>query len=346
MKTEEAQLREDLKNDPELLVQVPAKQVPPYRYAIAQERGIKQMILTTWGGCGDQVCGEPTARYAFKLFEGYEISLLTSYPDLFTHLPFKKIYHKSEAPNLNDQEWLVKHTNPSNHFMARDFINHHFTQVVDFSSLCAFQRQLPIEDRAIKLPKSDFGERFKLPILIHPGRHWESKTFPKMWWDAVIGKLAKLYPFRIGIIGKDVDAETGTVDVEVPEGVFDFRNKMSILDLSSALQAAQVVVTNDSAPLHIAAAGFAKIIFISSCKESDHLKHWRRSKQSGKVEWAWNMKNMELTGLWEMQSSIPIRDTEFRIDLMSPEMMEKILPDPMSVVDEVAYTFLSLLPQF
>lgn len=331
----ERQMREDLKNDPDLMIQVPVKQVPPFRYAVAKEKGIKQIMMTTWGGLGDQVCGEPTLRYAFKLFEGYEISLLSSFPDLFTHLPFKNIFHKSHSPNLNDAEWLVLHTNTPHDNMARDFITHHFTQVVDFGSLCALQRQLPIEDRAVKLAQSSWALSWDYPILIHPGRHWTSKTFPKYWWDDVIGSLAKMYPGRIALIGKDIDKDTGTVSVTVPPGVTDLRNKLNLLDLSSALQGAAVVITNDSAPLHIAAAGWAKIIFVASCKEADHLKHWRRNNENWQVEWAWRMANVERTGLWNMQSSIPIRDSEFRIDRMSPGMMEKVLPATWEILSEV-----------
>ena len=336
MSDEERQIRDDLKNDPDLLVQVPAKQVPPYRYAIAKEREIKQIMMTTWGGLGDQVCGEPALRYAFKLFQGYEISLLSSFPELFQHLPFECRYHKSFAANLNDQDWLVIHTNPSQFTMSRDFVNHHFTQVVDFSTICAFQRQLPIVDRTVQLAKSDWHTKNDFPILIHPGRHWSSKTFPKAWWEQVIAKLAARFPGKIAIIGKDIDRETGTVDVALPVGVVtDLRNKLDLLDLSSACQAAKVVITNDSSPLHIAAAGDATILFIASCKEADHLMHWRMNQWTRKVEFGHKMKNLGRDGLWNHQSSIPIRDTDFRIDIMDESLMEKILPDSSVVVDEV-----------
>lgn len=309
------------------MVDVPAKQIPPFRYSIAKKAGIKKIMMTTWGGLGDQVCAEPTLRYAFKLFPDYEISLLSSFPDLFAHLPFVNVFDKSKIKELDDDDWLVLHTNCPNENMARDFIQHHFTQVVDFSSLCALQRQLPVEDRHVQL----FGDAVPVIVgrknaVVHPGRHWPSKTFPKWWWDQVIGGLKKRFDSVI-IVGQDVSASTGTVDVDVPEGVMDLRNCLSRRQLVSILKAATVVVTNDSAPLHMAAAGDAYIIFVASCKEPDHLMHWRYGR------FGWKMKNMGNSGLWNWLSSIPIRDEDYCIDQMPEQfMVDHVLPPPNAIV--------------
>jgi len=317
------------------MVDVPAKNIPPFRYDIAKKAGIKQIMMTTWGGLGDQVCGEPALRYAFKLFPDYEISLLTSYPELFTHLPFKAIINNKslEAKSLNDDEWLVLHTNHPHHSMARDFLAHHYTQCVDFASLCAFQRQLPIRDRQIQIAKGDrVVDLWQSRIVIHPGRHWQSKTFPKAWWDEVIQRLCQTYS-GVVIVGRDVDEETGTVPVEVPENCIDLRNKLTLAQLATILTEAKVVVTNDSAPLHIAAAGDAHILFLATCKEADHLMHWRHG------EFGWRMKNLSLDGLWNHQDSCPIRDEPLTIDTMPSGLMEKCLPNPRVVIEQVRKAF-------
>lgn len=309
------------------ITEVPAKQIPPLRYKIAADHGIKQVMMTTWGGLGDQVCAEPTLRYAFKLLEGYEISLFTSYPDLFRHLPFKRIYSKQENTALNDEEWLVIHTNAEHGNMSRDFLAHHFTQVVDFCSLSAFQRQLPIAEREIILHGTSIEGSFPM-IVIHPGRHWSSKTFPKQWWDEIIIGATKLCT-NVAIIGKDIDKDTGTVDVCVPPGVRDLRNKLSLPQLIGVCKNAHVVLTNDSAPLHIAAAGDAEILFIASCKEPDHLLHWRQGR------FGFRMKNLGLDGLWNHQSSNPIRPEPLSIDTMKPELIKQLLPTATSVINEI-----------
>lgn len=310
------------------MIDVPAKQIPSFRYKIAMDQKIKQIMMTTWGGLGDQVCAEPSLRYAFKLFKEYEISLLTSFPEMFTHLPFKNIFSKKDASSLNEDEWLVIHTNHPNNNMTRDFVTHHFTQCVDFSSLCAFQRQLPIIDRQIILPSWEINLKIDPKIVIHPGRHWKSKSFPKQWWDEVIKKISETYSGVI-IVGKDIDQETGTIDVDIPSNCVDLRNKLSLPELTMLLKIAQIVITNDSAPLHIAASGNAHIVFIATCKEPDYLFHWRHS------EFGWRMYNLGLDGLWNHQDSCPIREEGLNIDYMSQELLNRCLPGPKNVLNFV-----------
>lgn len=321
------------------MVDLPAKQIPTIKYHLAKEAGIKKIMMTTSGGLGDQVVAEPTLRYAFKLFPDYEISLLTSFPELFTHLPFCAIYdvRSPEARVLNENEWLTIHTNPKENELSRDFLLHHFTQVVDFCSLNAFQRQLPISERVVHLPSSDFWLSCRsTKIIVHPGRHWPSKTFPKSWWDEVIAKLGELYPHQVAIIGKDVNSKTGTVEVEVPETVIDLRNKLTLNDSIGLLQRAEVVLTNDSSPLHIAASGRAFIVFIASCKEADHLYHWRYTQwEGGPVAWAYRMVNLGNDGLWNHLSSCPVRDEPLMIDDISPDLMKAILPAPQKVINRI-----------
>lgn len=316
------------------MIDVPAKQIPPFRYQIARDSKIKQVMLTTHGGLGDQVCAEPTLRYAFKLFEGYEISLLTAFPELFTHLPFKNVFQSKspEAKALIEDEWLVLHTyHPENH-MNQDFLSHTYTHCVDFSSISAFQRQLPIADRHVKLPSvivPALVATDRRRIVIHPGRHWPSKTFPKAWWDEVIKRLCQSYS-GVAIIGKDISEDAGTVDVEIPDNCTDLRNKLSTNELLQVLREADAVITNDSAPLHIAAAGNAFIFFIATCKEPDYLLHWRHGR------FGWRMRNLGTDGLWNHQNSCPVREESLFIDKMPPGLLERCLPTSAVVLREVA----------
>ena len=309
------------------MVDVPAKQIPTFRYHIAKMAGVKQIMLTTWGGLGDQVCGEPAARYAFELFPKHEISLITTFPELFSHLPFKKIYSKAEMASLSEDEWLVLHTNPSHENMARDFLLHHYTQCVDFSTLCAFQRQIPIASRQIVLPTCEIDHSLHGAIVIHPGRHWQSKTFPSAWWSEVI-KCVSQNSENVVVVGKDVDSETGTVDVTIPGNVTDLRNKLSLLELSSVLQSAKVVITNDSAPLHIASAGDAMILYVATCKADEYLTHWRKG------QFGFKMKNLGLTKPWEFQHSTPIRETPLAIDQIPEGILLDCLPEPSDMARE------------
>jgi len=305
------------------MVEVPARQIPGLRYSLAIKAGVKQIMMTTWGGLGDQVCAEPTLRYAAKLFDGYDICLMTSYPQLFTHIKFKKVFTKGDLAVLSDDDWLVLHTYMPPHNMGGEFVVHHYTQAVDAASLYAFQRQLPVQDREISLPGAPLT--FRQPdIVIHPGRHWPSNTFPKHWWSEVIARIASS-GVTVGIVGKDVSEDIGTVDVDLPKNCLDLRNRLSLEELVSVLQMTRVVLTNDSAPLHIAASGWAKILFLAGAKHPDYITHWRNGVFGARME------NLTTGGLWDSQESSPARETPLSVDAMDPSEYDRILPTPAHV---------------
>jgi hypothetical protein len=315
------------------LTEVFAKHIPTLRYKLAN--GNKKIMLTTWGGLGDQVCGEPTLRYAFKLFEGFELSLLTSYPEIFAHLPFKSVFktHTQKAKELNEEDYIVLHTYHPRHSLSEDFLLHHFTHAVDFASLCALQRQLPLSDKQIHLTKANLLT-FKIPeqaIVIHPGKHWPSNTFPVDWWNQVIAETTSNYPGRVVVVGKDIDEHRGTQPVTVPQGALDLRNKLTLLELVKILQEAFVVLTNDSAPLHIAASGTAHILFFATSKHPDYLLHYRNSIQGFK------MQNLATGGLWKhTKDSCPIRSQAFLADQLPPQTtIKNWLPEPSAIQNQL-----------
>lgn len=316
------------------MVEVPAKQIPPFKFQIADKSGVTQIMMTTGGGLGDQVCAEPALRHAFEVFKGHEISLITDYPDLFRHLPFKRIYARKEAADLVDDEWIALHTYLPIGNMGADFVGHHFTQAVDYASLCALQRQLPVRDRQIKLTHAVPADPEQTRIAIHPGKYWPANTFPREWWSTVISMLCEIYPNQVAIVGKDVSEDHGTVDVIVPDGCVDLRNKQSITELAGVLFHADVVITNDSGPLHVAAAGEAHILFIAGSKHPDYITHWRRG------QFGWRMKNLGLDGLWNHQSTNPIRRAPLQMDEMSAEVNARVLPTPASVVYQVRHALI------
>lgn len=313
---------------------MPAHLIPGFRVQQAFKKGTqRKFLITTWGGLGDQACAEPVLRHALKTFGECDISLCSQHPDLFTHLNFKEVHPWSEINKIKD-DYLVFDTivPPSN--ILWQFISHMVTNAVDFASICAFRSQLPIADKEIILPDYELPEvakgiKWGESVVIHPGRHWQSKTFPKEWWDRTIASIQTrgLTPV---IIGKETDDNRGTVDVHIGEGVLDLREKLSLKDLVAVLKAAKMVLSNDSSPIHIAAAGSAHIFFIASCKHPDYISHWRNG------QWSWRMKNLGLDGAWNHINHNPSVDREVSVESLPEGLMEKILPSPSSVADEIA----------
>lgn len=319
--------------------------MPGFRTQEAIEKGVERNLLfRTWGGLGDQICAEPTIRYAFKEFKGCEISLASEVTELYKHLPFKRVFNlKEEQPVYS--KYFMFDTIVSPQHLTWQFFSHCITNCVDFPSLCALRCQLPVKDREIHLTptapdetgeiRDTFGSGGSNKVaFIHAGRHWPSKTFPKDWWDAVLaGLIAKnIVPV---LLGGETDDNRGTVDVN-SEGCIDLRNKVSIDTSIWLLQRARVLITNDSAPLHMAASvdprefdttGNCWIGYIATCKHPDYITHFRKG------QWQWREENLGLGGMWELVDNCPNKQDEVTVDEVAEDQLRKWLPTPESVVE-------------
>lgn len=308
---------------PESKVVIPALMHPLFRTAYAVQRGVeKNLIFRTWGGLGDQICAEPTIRYALKMFKDCDISLASEHPELFRHLKFKRVFNlKEEIPNYDNYYLFDTITAPDDSNLVWCFMSHMLTNCVDFPSLCALRLQLPISEKEIILePKEPENFVNYEGITIHAGKHWQSKTFPKEFWDAVISAIIRRGVTPI-LIGADTDDNRGTVDVNTA-GCIDLRNKLSINDSIYHLMNATVLLTNDSSPLHMAAPGDAWIGYIATCKHPDMITHWRKG------EWNWREVNFGKGGIWDIVDFCPNKKDKVEAEFIEPELLKSWLPDP------------------
>ncbi len=311
-------------------VAIPASYLPVFRTTWAIQNGVERKILfRTWGGIGDQVCAEPTIRYAIKMFKDCDIYIASHIPELFKHLPVKRIFNlEEETPNYSKYYVFETITPPDESNLVWQFMNHMITNCVDFVSLCALRLQLPIAHKEIILSGThpangsiDYNDR----VVVHPGKHWQSKTFPKDFWDAVISELVRRGIEPV-IIGANADDNRGTVDVDT-NGCLDLRNKLSLSETTWLLQRAKVLLTNDSAPLHIAASGHAHIGYIATIKHPDMITHWRRSIE-GPMIWQWREVNFGRGGIWDIIDFCPNKQQQLDVESVPEEMLRSWLPDP------------------
>jgi len=310
---------------------MPVHQIPQYRIMASQQRKtLKNILLTTFGGIGDHICAEPTIRYASKCKSEYEImGLATSIPELYSHIKIDKVLTDEYVRD----EWTVFKTYPDDTGLLQEFISHGLTNCVDSSSLFAFRLQLPTKDREIQItprhPGQKIAELFDKPsVIVHAGKHWPSKTFPKAWWDDVLNEIKKSGHKPI-LIGANVDGNRTSVEVET-EGCIDLRNKTMLSELAWVCQRATVVLTNDSAPLHLAAStdpadyegtGNAWTGLIATCKHQDFITHFRKG------QWQWREVAHNKGGIWETTGFLPNKDKDVHINLVEPEMLMSWLPD-------------------
>lgn len=314
------------------VVVIPGIMIPSFRTSMAIERGVeKKILLKTWGGLGDQICAEPTLRFALKTFKACDVTLASEHPYLFSHLKFARVYDLNKSQPTSEHYFSFDTIVSPDH-LTWEFMSHMITNCVDFPSLCAFRCQLPISDREVEIPTPNPERKILRELLfrndlivVHAGRHWQSKTFPKDWWDKVLRRIIDQGKSPV-LIGANTDDNRGTVDVET-SGCYDLRNKLSIMESIAFLQRSKVLLTNDSSPLHMAATGAAWIGFIATCKHPDYITHWRKGG------WSWRMKNHGLGGIWEVLDYCPNRPSKVEVENVGDDLLRSWLPDPVSFAD-------------
>ena len=90
----------------------------------------------------------------------------------------------------------------------------------------------------------------KKVVVLAPGSKWFTKQWPVEYFNKLAESLKKLSNIKLIVVG-------GKDEINLPiekENIIDMRGKTSLLELADILSRADVVVTNDSSPIHIASA--------------------------------------------------------------------------------------------
>lgn len=88
-------------------------------------------------------------------------------------------------------------------------------------------------------------------ILLAPGSKWFTKKWPLEYFNEIIGQLKNREDIITGIIG---GADELALNIATGGNIVDFRGKTSLLELAELIKRSELVVTNDSSPIHIASA--------------------------------------------------------------------------------------------
>lgn len=254
----------------------------------------RHIHISVNGGLGDQICAEPALRYLIEnQYSSDDIIISTHWPRLFYHLSDKaQICLHGQEPFDFDVPYFRRHTLPGPETMQWSMVSHLLCHSVDYVSIALMKRILPMNDKSIKFEvlQYDFDRLNRISkiddfsdfIAIHPGKHWESKTFPTKWWQAIIeGFISE--GNRVAIIGKEEPGDPpdykagarGTVEVSCPKEAIDLRNLLDLGTLGALLSQTNLLISNDSAPIHLAGAFDNWIVLIPSCKHPDHVLPYR-----------------------------------------------------------------------
>lgn len=257
---------------------------PTYEYQ-------RHIIIDIQGGLGDQVDTEPSIRYMMDyIYPGADINVLTHFPRLFSHLDLPTFEHGTFIP-IPDTPYYKTLNLPGPDTINWALVSNLLCHTIDYISIALLHRTLPILDKQIQLEVEDDDvanlkqilsiDDLSELVLVHPGRHWESKTFPQSWWQAIIEGLNDV-DLPVCLIGKE-NGNVGTVDIDLPDGVLDTRNLLDLGSYIALLSEAKVLISNDSSPIHIAGAFDNEIILIPTCKHPDHLLPYRNGRQDYKA---------------------------------------------------------------
>jgi len=310
----------------------------------------KHVLITANGGLGDQVEAEPAIRFMRKnLYPEDEMVVVSHWPRIFEHLREMgiELYSYGEFKFKPDTPYYSVKTLPEPDSIQWFVVSHLLCHTVDYSAMALMKRTLPNEEKTIKLKVFDndrkqigelvVGKDIDKMILVHPGKHWESKTFPSWYWQKIIDKLDEL-GYVVVIIGKDEPGDPptyepgkrGTVDVECPRNGIDLRNLLSIGELLALLDIAPVLISNDSAPVHLAGAFDNWIILIPSCKHPDHVLPWRKGSVYYKA------KALYKKLIIDDVESRPTQVYETSVDVKGIQW-EQYLPDTDVVINGAVY---------
>ena len=239
------------------------------------------LFLNISGGLGDQVCAEPVVRYIReRVYPDARIFAISTYPELFSHIPGITVSDK--PPDIKVDAVYRMDFHPDRTKSHHQNMIYNLSHPVDYISLQTLKRILPVKDKQIRLPDpaEPYPDNHGL-VLVHPGTGWESKTFPVEWWQAVIDGLTET-GFRVGVIGRNLqkagitpEAEHSFLPVQIPYGAIDFRDQLSTADLMGLIKVSPLLISNESAPIHIAGAFDNYIILIPTNKHPEHVLPYR-----------------------------------------------------------------------
>ncbi len=93
-------------------------------------------------------------------------------------------------------------------------------------------------------------------ILLQPGARWPNKRWPEENFRDLITALGQKYPrVRFGILGSAAESTLGqSLAAAVPGRCLDLTGKTSLPEMIEWIRAAKLLISNDSGPMHIAAA--------------------------------------------------------------------------------------------
>jgi heptosyltransferase-1 len=92
-------------------------------------------------------------------------------------------------------------------------------------------------------------------IILNPGAKWENKRWPKEYFRELASSISKNFPrTQIVLLGGKSDYELTAGIRNGTDSVLDLTGRTSLWEMIEVIRGAQLMVTNDTGPMHIGAA--------------------------------------------------------------------------------------------
>jgi len=153
--------------------------------------------------------------------------------------------HKVVVPT-----WIT-HAVDKNLFLAEQYVGHNLT--LHFKIALSAKDQ---EKAKLWIPN--------LPaVVLVPGARWASKCWPTLHFAQLIDFLLQKQNISVVLVGAKSDLGIGEEIIRqawLGQKVINLIGKTSLKELAAVMQRANLVVSNDSGPMHIAAAMGTKVV--------------------------------------------------------------------------------------
>ena len=169
----------------------------------------------------------------------------------------ERIGYEGDANNIlmstktNTDNWYTKLIANDSQIKMELNINAHFVRQLGIPH---FLSNIPVIPQKNNLdPKLRFNTPY---IVIAPGASWPSKMWPVEHFADLIKRLVSRYDSRIVLCGGQSDQEVCAELKRLvnPITISDISCRTTLPELLEVIRDAKIVITNDSAPVHLAAA--------------------------------------------------------------------------------------------
>ena len=159
--------------------------------------------------------------------------------------------------DVSTGSWLLKE---KRHYDMKKHEVERLLELVDYKGSKIPVRIYPSKEDIEKIRKILEKKQYEKLIVIAPGSQRPEKIWPMEKYRELISKLSQDKKNLIAITGGKVEKKL-PLDFDGTENVIDLRGEISLLEFSALLSETDVIVSNDSSPVHIG-SGFDKPFII------------------------------------------------------------------------------------